>query len=36
MQLANYLFFTTCEPALTFYSECGLGRITLLVRHSRE
>jgi PhnB protein len=35
MQLANYLFFTThCEPALTFYSECGLGRVVELVRHS--
>lgn len=34
MQLSNYLFFTTtCEPALAFYSECGLGRVTLLVRH---
>ena len=34
MQLANYLFFTTmCEPALAFYSECGLGHVTLLVRH---
>jgi PhnB protein len=34
MQLANYLFFTTtCEPALAFYGECGLGRVTLLARH---
>src|SRR3954454_6847374 len=34
MQLSNYLFFTTvCEPALAFYSECGLGGVTLLVRH---
>ncbi|MGG6893946.1 VOC family protein [Rhizobium sp. BR 315] len=34
MQLANYLFFTThCENALAFYTACGLGRITLLVRH---
>jgi PhnB protein len=34
MQLSNYLFFTTaCEPALAFYGECGLGRVTLLVRH---
>jgi PhnB protein len=34
MQLSNYLFFTTnCEPALAFYSECGLGRVTLLMRH---
>jgi PhnB protein len=37
MQLANYLFFTTmCEPALAFYSECGLGRVTLLVRHGER
>ena len=37
MQLANYLFFTTmCEPALAFYGECGLGRVTLLVRHGER
>ncbi|MEW9310629.1 VOC family protein [Labrys neptuniae] len=34
MQLANYLFFTTqCDAALTFYTECGLGRVTMLMRH---
>ncbi|PDT24934.1 VOC family protein [Rhizobium hidalgonense] len=34
MQLANYLFFTTqCEAALAFYTECGLGRTTILMRH---
>jgi PhnB protein len=34
MQLANYLFFATqCEEALTFYTECGLGQVTTLVRH---
>ncbi|MCO6187194.1 VOC family protein [Rhizobium sp. L1K21] len=34
MQLANYLFFTTeCEAALSFYAECGLGRVTTLMRH---
>lgn len=34
MQLANYLFFTTsCEPALSFYTQCGLGRVTELRRH---
>ncbi|MBR1222808.1 VOC family protein [Bradyrhizobium sp. U87765 SZCCT0131] len=34
MQLANYLFFTTaCEEALAFYTACGLGRVTELVRH---
>jgi uncharacterized glyoxalase superfamily protein PhnB len=34
MQLANYLFFPTrCEAALDFYTECGLGRVTSLMRH---
>ncbi|MEW6640175.1 MAG: glyoxalase/bleomycin resistance/extradiol dioxygenase family protein [Pseudomonadota bacterium] len=34
MQLSNYLFFTTnCEGALAFYTACGLGRVTELVRH---
>ncbi|MBB6484904.1 VOC family protein [Rhizobium lusitanum] len=34
MELANYLFFTVhCEEALAFYTACGLGRVTLLVRH---
>ncbi|MFP3249835.1 MAG: VOC family protein, partial [Paraburkholderia sp.] len=34
MQLSNYLFFTTdCEPALSFYTQCGLGRVTELMRH---
>jgi PhnB protein len=34
MQLSNYLFFTTqCEPALAFYTACGLGRVTELRRH---
>lgn len=34
MQLANYLFFTTqCEDALSFYTECGLGQVTVLMRH---
>ena len=37
MQLANYLFFTTqCEQALTFYTACGLGRVTLLIRHGAD
>jgi PhnB protein len=37
MQLSNYLFFTTtCEAALAFYSECGLGHVTLLVRHGER
>jgi PhnB protein len=34
LQLANYLFFTTtCEDALAFYGECGLGRVTELTRY---
>ena len=34
MQLSNYLFFTTeCEKALAFYSECGLGRVTEMLRY---
>jgi PhnB protein len=34
MQLANYLFFTTmCEQALDFYTRCGLGKVTALVRY---
>lgn len=37
MQLSNYLFFTTdCEAALAFYNACGLGRVTLLVRHGER
>ncbi|GES45856.1 VOC family protein [Rhizobium dioscoreae] len=37
MQLANYLFFTThCEEALAFYTVCGLGEVTLLVRHGAD
>jgi PhnB protein len=29
MQLSNYLFFTTtCEQALEFYAQCGLGKVT--------
>jgi PhnB protein len=34
MELSNYLFFTTsCEQALSFYTECGLGRVTQLMRY---
>jgi PhnB protein len=34
MQLSNYLFFTTsCEPALEFYTRCGLGRTVEVLRH---
>jgi len=33
MQLSNYLFFTTtCEQALAFYTQCGLGKITEVLR----
>lgn len=33
MQLSNYLFFTTtCEQALEFYTSCGLGKITDVLR----
>lgn len=34
MQLSNYLFFTTsCEQALAFYTQCGLGEITEVLRY---
>jgi PhnB protein len=37
MQLSNYLFFTSsCEEALAFYTHCGLGMVTLLMRHGAE
>jgi PhnB protein len=37
MQLSNYLFFTTrCEQALNFYTSCGLGRITAIMRHGEN
>ena len=37
MQLSNYLFFTTtCEQALDFYSRCGLGRITDVLRFGAD
>jgi PhnB protein len=37
VQLANYLFFTAdCEAALSFYAECGLGRVAELVRHGED
>lgn len=33
MKLANYLFFTTtCEQALDFYTRCGLGQATEVLR----
>jgi uncharacterized glyoxalase superfamily protein PhnB len=34
MQLSNYLFFTTtCEEALAFYAQCGLGRVVEMLRY---
>ena len=37
MQLSNYLFFTTeCETALNFYTACGLGTVTEMVRYGSE
>lgn len=37
MQLANYLFFTTqCEAALAFYTECGLGKVTAMMRQGEN
>ncbi|SED96230.1 PhnB protein [Rhizobiales bacterium GAS191] len=34
MQLSNYLFFTTtCEQALDFYTQCGLGNVVEVLRH---
>jgi PhnB protein len=33
MQLSNYLFFTTtCEQALAFYTQCGLGKMSDVLR----
>jgi PhnB protein len=37
MQLSNYLFFTTaCAPALEFYTQCGLGRVTTVVHYGAD
>jgi PhnB protein len=37
MYLANYLFFTTtCEQALNFYQDCGLGTIVATLRHGEN
>lgn len=34
MQLSNYLFFTTtCEDALAFYADCGLGQVVDMLRY---
>jgi PhnB protein len=32
--VSNYLFFTTtCEQALAFYTRCGLGKVTQMMRY---
>jgi len=37
MLLANYLFFTaSCEDALAFYTECGLGKVAELKRYGSD
>jgi PhnB protein len=37
MLLSNYLFFTaTCEQALAFYTRCGLGKVTEMVRYGHD
>ena len=37
MQLSNYLFFTVeCEQALEFYTTCGLGRVTAMLRYGAD
>ncbi|HLW91475.1 MAG TPA: glyoxalase/bleomycin resistance/extradiol dioxygenase family protein [Roseiarcus sp.] len=37
MLLSNYLFFTSsCEQALAFYTRCGLGKVTLVMRYGAE
>jgi len=34
MLLSNYLFFTTtCEQALAFHTQCGLGKVTQVMRY---
>jgi PhnB protein len=37
MRLSNYLFFTdSCEQALVFYEECGLGQIVEILRYGQD
>lgn len=37
IQLSNYLFFkTTCEEALAFYAECGLGHVVEMLRYGEN
>lgn len=34
MQLSNYLFFTTtCDEALDFYAQCGMGHVVEVLRY---
>lgn len=37
MYLANYLFFTTsCEQALAFYTNCGMGKTIDILRYGEN
>ena len=37
MQLSNCLFFTDiCDQALSFYEQCGLGRVVEILRYGIE
>jgi PhnB protein len=37
MQLSNYLFFTTtCDQALAFYAQCGLGVVVYEKRYGAD
>jgi PhnB protein len=37
MQLSNYLFFTTtCDEALDFYAQCGLGHVVEVLRYGAD
>jgi PhnB protein len=37
MYLSSYLFFTTtCEQALGFYTECGLGSVVSILRYGEN
>jgi PhnB protein len=37
MQLSNYLFFTTtCQQALEFYTQCGLGEVKEMMLYTAD
>ncbi|PRC93217.1 VOC family protein [Solimicrobium silvestre] len=37
MQLSNYLFFTdSCEQALEFYTQCGLGHVVHTLQYGKD